>query len=107
MTSPKSKEQVVPEYQADIPEQATEAARAFLRMSPCYPEQFQLVDAFCRAILAERERCAVIAESRYTEENTIKSKAGKTFRSGQVAIYAAQKIAAAIRRPTPPKGGEE
>lgn len=101
MTSPKSKEQVVPEYPADIPEQATEAARAFLRMSPCYPEQFQLVDAFCRAILAERERCASILEddSQWTFAGT---------KTAMAIFEDVRELAAeAIRRPTHPKGGEE
>lgn len=100
MTSPKSKEQVVPE---DIMRAAQKAFDDAMVLT----SQADGDMVIARAILAERERCAVVAESRYTEENTIKSKAGKTFRSGQVAIYAAQKIAAAIRRPTPPKGGEE
>lgn len=45
---------------------ATEHAERFLGMAPCYPEQFELVDAFARAIMAakaeEREACAKVAE---------------------------------------------
>ena len=39
----------------DVMKMAKEATQSFLGMSPCYPEQFQLQDAFARAILIDRE----------------------------------------------------
>lgn len=50
----------------EVQSEATECARSFLKMSPCYPEQFELVDAFALAIMAaekrENEACARLIE---------------------------------------------
>lgn len=52
-----------------------------------------------RAILAERERCAMVAEKRFSYENMLTNKKGNPYRSGEIAIYAASQIASAIRNP--------
>jgi hypothetical protein len=59
--------------------------------------RFMLRRLISSAILAERERCAKIAEERFTEQNVLKTTKGKPYSSSQVAIYAATNIAGAIR----------
>lgn len=50
-----------------------------------------------QAILAERERCASVAEQRFTSDNVVRNKKGEPYLTGSAAIYAARRIAAAIR----------
>jgi hypothetical protein len=50
-----------------------------------------------RAILAERERCAKVAEDQFTKESVQKNAKGEPYDSGKIAIYASQRIAFVIR----------
>lgn len=49
------------------------------------------------AIMAERERCAKVAEGRYTRENVHKNAKGEPYEAGRVSIFVANRIAEAIR----------
>lgn len=93
MTSPKSKEQVVPE---DIRRAAVSAASYYM-----HNRGSRLDDVVAAAILAERERCVRVLEddSQWTFPGT---------KIAMVIFEDVRELAAeAIRRPTPPKGGEE
>lgn len=98
---------------ADIPDDIMKAARgaahAFLGMAPCYPEQFQLQDAIARAIMAERERCAKVAESQKSGADESFDERVKRSRKGERNLelaaaaaagmsHAARRIAEAIRK---------
>lgn len=49
-----------------------------------------------KARVEERERCAGIARNCFTDATVVTNKAGQPYLTGKAAIYAAQRIAAAI-----------
>ena len=94
------------EIQADVKEAARAALSAALRdprvgfaIKACMIGG--AYDAFTaaieQAITDERERCAEIAEQRFTKESIAKNTKGEPYITGSAAIYAAERIAAAIR----------
>jgi hypothetical protein len=87
----------------EIPEDVLQAVYAAMS----WVDESGAKGVIARAILAERERCAIVAENRYTEQSVLKSKAGKPYTTGSMAIFTGQQIAAAIRLPsTTSKEGE-
>lgn len=56
------------------------------------------IEAMQPSILAERERCANIAEQKFNIDTVRKNADGKPYQTGSAAIYAAGRIAAAIRK---------
>lgn len=104
MTSPKSKEQVVPE---DIFQTAcgivmeAKSLKSMLRHK-------DVVDAIAAAILTERERCASFAEVYELQGHPGLSPGAElnAWWSGQGRAYEAMRRRIRML-PTPPKGGEE
>ena len=88
MTSPKSKEQVVPEDIRDLADRLT-----------CVSGLAARADDIARAILAERERCAVVAEW-YSQASV---HAEWTDEARGAGYYACADVARDIRFPKPVK----
>lgn len=87
------------EILADIEETAYDEADQFSDVYGCDSEiRARLCRAFEQAIAAERERCAQVAVQRFIKDNVIKIVNGQPYITGSAAIYAAERIAAAIRK---------
>lgn len=84
---------------AEIPEHIWDAARS-LRGAVLW-ESNSSVEHIARSLLAAvkrgKEEAAKIAEEAFTEATVRKNAKGAPYSSGNVAIYAATRIAAAIR----------
>jgi hypothetical protein len=61
------------------------------------PPRLIIARAIMAAKAEEREACAQVAENRFTLDTVNKNKAGKPYASGEVSIYVARIITAAIR----------
>ena len=86
---------------SEIPDDVMKAAQAVVLWAYSVPpDEAEHIKNVAIAILAERERCAKVAEARFTKDNVIKTAKGEPYITGSAAIYAAGQIASAIRKGT-------
>lgn len=81
----------------EIPEDVIKAATELQDMVDRDPKAYLAFDVAVLATLLERERCAQIAEERFTIDSVLKTTKGEPYITGSAAIYAATIIAGAIR----------
>jgi hypothetical protein len=84
---------------SEIPEDIDKIATDIVRNPLEGEEDFELYLRVARAIATERERCAKIAEEKFTPKTVNLKPRGDPYKSSEVAIWCSKQIAAAIRSP--------